>query len=57
MLSASPTKGLALNSFENEWDMLDDNIVTQHKQRKLATNTVQNPNYFWSNNGIAYEII
>ena len=59
MLSGgSLTKGpLVLNSFENEWDMLDDNMMVQHKQKKLAQNTLQNPAYFWSNNGIAYEII
>ena len=58
MMSASPTKGpMALNSFENEWDVLDENVQTQYKQKKFAQSTLQNPSYFWSNNGVAYEII
>lgn len=54
MLSASPQKG-NFNSFENELDMIDDSVMP--KLKKNALNVLQNPAYFLSNNGIAYEVI
>ena len=53
MLSSSPQKQ-HYSSFENEWDMVDDSVMP--KQKRNALSVLQNPGFFLSNNGIAYEV-